>query len=34
VCNCCVLMKCVLSSDCCDTTDEYNSGATCQNTCR
>lgn len=20
--------------DCCDTTDEYNSGATCQNTCR
>lgn len=21
-------------TDCCDTTDEYNSGATCQNTCR
>ena len=25
---------CVFFPDCCDTTDEYNSGAACQNTCR
>uniref|UniRef100_A0A671S132 Glucosidase 2 subunit beta-like n=1 Tax=Sinocyclocheilus anshuiensis TaxID=1608454 RepID=A0A671S132_9TELE len=27
-------LKSFLSTDCCDTTDEYNSGAKCENTCK